>query len=73
MMIGEEKHSMMIGGARNMIDRVEQKTMTLMKAGEENENGRSSNMQVPFSIDVKGGEKNGEKNRESMILTEHEL
>ena len=43
-----------------MIDRVKQKTMTLMKVGEENENGRSSNMWVPFAIDAKGGEKNGE-------------
>ena len=40
-----------------------------MKAGEENENGRSSNIWVPFAIDAKGGEKNGE----SMILIEHEL
>jgi hypothetical protein len=40
-----------------------------MKAGEENEKGRSFNMWVPFAIDVKEGEKNGE----SMILTEHEL
>ena len=43
-----------------MIDKVEQKTVTLMKAGEENENGRSSNIWVPFAIDAKGGEKNGE-------------
>ena len=35
--------------------------MTLMKVGEENENGRSSNIWVPFAIDAKGGEKNGEK------------
>ena len=69
MMTREAKHSMMTGGARNMIDRVEQKTMTLVKAGEEKENGRGSNMQVPFAIDAKGEEKNGE----SMILKEHEL
>ena len=37
-----------------------------MKAGEENENGRSSNMWVPFAIDAKGAEKNGEKNGESI-------
>ena len=40
-----------------------------MKAGEENENRRSSNMWVPFAIDAKRGEKNGE----SMILIENEL
>ena len=51
---------MMTGEARNMIDKVEQKIVTLMKAREENENGRSSNIWVPFSIDAKGGEKNGE-------------
>ena len=43
--------------------------MTLMKEEEENENGRRSNMWVPFSIDGKGGEKNGE----IMILIEHDL
>ena len=54
----------MTGGARDTIDRVKQKTVTLMKAGEENENERSSNLWMPFAIDAKGGEKNGEKNEE---------
>ena len=43
-----------------MIDKVKQKTVTLMKVGEENENERSSNLWMPFAIDAKGGEKNGE-------------
>ena len=42
-----------------------------MKAGEENENGRSSNMWIPFAIDAKGGEKDNK--RGSMIFKEHEL
>ena len=59
---------MMTGGARNMIDRVKQKTMTLMKAREENKNGRSSNVWVPFAIDGKGGEKNGESISQCMSV-----
>ena len=61
-MTGEEKNNMMIGGARNMIDRVKYKRMTLMKVGEENENERSSNLWIPFAIDAKGGEKNWREN-----------
>ena len=52
-----------------MIDKVKQKEVTLMKAGEKNESKISTIMWVPFAIDAKGGEKNGE----SMILPEHEL
>ena len=62
------KHNMMTGGAKNMIDRVKQKTVTLMKAGEENENGRSSNIWLPFAIDAKGRDKNGESISQCMSV-----
>ena len=42
--------------------------MTLMKAGEENENERSSNLWMPFAIDAKGGEKNGESISQCMSV-----
>ena len=51
-----------------MIDIMEQKTVTLMKVGEENENGRSSNKWVRFAIDAKGGEKNGESISQCMSV-----
>lgn len=39
-----------------------------MKAGEENENERSSNLWIPFAIDAKGGEKNGESISQCMSV-----
>ena len=42
--------------------------MTMMKGGEENENERSSNLWMPFAIDAKGGEKNGESISQCMSV-----